>query len=140
MSHGECTQRKAERGQSLVEFAVGIAFILIMLAGVLDLGRAYFSYLALQDAAQEGALYGSLAPCDTSGIRARVRESSNWPIDLSTFSDAQIEVSVHGCACVGSEITVRLKMNFMMVAPFIGGKVLPLSAEAKDTVLQCGCH
>jgi hypothetical protein len=123
----------------LVEFAVGITFILILLAGSLDLGRAYFTLLSLRDAAQEGAVYASLAPNDIAGIRARVRDSSSWPIDFLTFSDSQIDVKLQGPACAGSEIRVRLEMDFMMVAPFLGGYVLPLSSEAKNTVLQPGC-
>lgn len=128
-----------ERGQSLVEFALGITFILILLAGTLDLGRAYFSFLSLRDAAQEGALYGSLAPPDSAGIRARVRETSGWPVEFSEFSDAQIQVNVSGPACAGSEIKVTLVMDFVLAAPFISGNVLPLIAEAKDTILQPAC-
>lgn len=123
----------------MVEFALGITFILILMAGSLDLGRAYFSYLSLRDAAQEGALYGSLEPPDTAGIRARVRGSSGWPVDFSSFTDAQILVNVTGPACAGSEISVRLEMDFVLAAPFIGGNILPLAAEAKDTILQPPC-
>jgi hypothetical protein len=132
-------QSRADRGQSLTEFAVGITLLLILLAGVLDLGRAYFTFLSLRDAAQEGALYGSLAPTDTAAIRARVRTSSGWPVDFSTFTDAQIAINVSGPACAGSELVVTLQMDFIMAAPFIGGRVLPLTAEAKDTVLQPPC-
>jgi hypothetical protein len=123
----------------LVEFALGMSFVLIMLAGVLDLGRVYFTFLSLRDAAQEGALYGSLDPMDTDAIRARVRDSSGWPVDFSTFSDAQIQVNTTGPGCAGSEIKVTLQMEFIMAAPFIGGQALPLVAEAIDTVLQPAC-
>lgn len=122
----------------MVEFALGISFILILMAGVLDLGRAYFSFLSLRDAAQEGALYGSLAP-DPIGIRARVRESSGWPIDFNSFTDAQIQINITGPACTGSEVRVTLQMDFILAAPFIGGRTLPLSAEAADTILQPPC-
>ena len=132
-------QPKRERGQSLVEFTIGITFILIMLAGVLDLGRAFFTFISLRDAAQEGAVYGSLAPPDTAGIRARVRENAAWPVDFSTFTDAQIAVDLTGPACTGSEIKVTVEMDFLLAAPFIGGQVLPLSADATDTVLQPAC-
>ena len=139
MKRVKFTNPRTDQGQSLVEFALGISFILLMMAGVLDFGRAYFTLLSLRDAAQEGALYGSLAPPDTDGIRARVRDSSGWPVDFSTFTDAQIQVNITGPACTGSEIKVTLQMDFMMAAPFLGGKTLPLVAEAIDTVLQPAC-
>jgi len=127
------------KGQSLTEFAMGITFILVMMAGIMDLGRAYFSFLSLRDAAQEGALYGSIAPPDTTGIRARVRDSSGWPVDFNTFTDAQIQVDITGPACAGSDIKVTLNLDFMLAAPFLGGQALPLVAEATDTILQPPC-
>jgi len=139
MRHTVSLRSKVERGQSLVEFALGITFILILMAGTLDLGRAYFSVLSLRDAAQEGALYGSLAPPDTAGIRARVRATSSWPVNFSGFTDGQIKVNITGPACAGSEVKVTLEMDFILVAPFISGNVLPLVAEAKDTILQPSC-
>ena len=139
MKHRVGPGSKVERGQSLVEFALGITFILILMSGTVDLGRAYFSLLSLRDAAQEGALYGSLAPPDTAGIRARVRETSAWPLDFSGFADDQITVNITGPACAGSEIKVTLEMDFVLAAPFISGNVLPLAAEAKDTILQPAC-
>lgn len=139
MTHLPTLETRGSRGQSLTEFAVGITMILIMIAGILDLGRAYFSLLSLRDAAQEGALYGSIAPSDTAGIRANVRASSSWPVDFTRFSDAQIQVTVNGPSCAGSEIVVTLQMDFTLIAPFVGGKVLPLEAESKDTVLQPPC-
>jgi hypothetical protein len=139
MRYVDHPEPRGSKGQSLVEFALGISFILILMAGVLDLGRAYFSFISLRDAAQEGALYGSLAPPDTAGIRARVRDSSGWPVDFSTFTDAQIRIDITGPACAGGEIKVTLQMDFIMAAPFIGGSALPLIAEATDTVLQPPC-
>lgn len=130
---------RRENGQGLVEFAVGITFMLILLAGILDLGRAYFSYIALQDAAQEGASYASIAPSDIDGIRDRVRASSSGPIDFVPLDDSQIEVLLLGGSCTGNGIRVTVKIDFGLVAPFFSGNSLPLSAEATDTILQDTC-
>jgi hypothetical protein len=130
---------RRENGQGLVEFAVGITFMLVLLAGILDLGRAYFSYIALQDAAQEGASYASIAPSDIDGIRDRVRASSSGPIDFVPLDDSQIEVLLLGGSCTGNGIRVTVKIDFRLVAPFFSGNSLPLSAEATDTILQDTC-
>ena len=53
-----------DRGQSLVEMTAGLMFLLVMLAGIVDVGRALFAQVALLDAAEEGALYGCLQPTD----------------------------------------------------------------------------
>ncbi|MGB2894650.1 MAG: TadE/TadG family type IV pilus assembly protein [Anaerolineales bacterium] len=132
-------QHKKERGQSLTEFAVGVTFILVLLASGMDFGRAYFSYISIRDAAQEGAAYASIAPADVTGIRSRVRDTSTNPIDLSSFVDDQIDVVVTGSACAGNTVSVTVEYEFNIVAPFIAGNTLHLEAEAIDTILQPPC-
>lgn len=134
---------RLEGGQGLVEFALGVTFLVILLAGVLDFGRAYLTLIALQDAAQEGAMYGSLDPT-VSSIQARVHETPwSWPIDFSLpdFPDAQIVVQIIGAACEGADNRVRVEVthNFEFIAPFIGGKTLPLKGESEDTILLPTC-
>ena len=46
----------SEKGQSMMEFAFGMVFLLIMLAGIVDGGRALFTYMALRDGVKEAAL------------------------------------------------------------------------------------
>ena len=52
-------------GQSLVEFALVTPILLLVFAGAADFGRAFYAYVAIENAAKEGALYGARAPlCD----------------------------------------------------------------------------
>ena len=53
-------QELNEYGQSLTELALVMVFLLLMLAGVVDIGRVFITYIEMRDAAQEGALYASL--------------------------------------------------------------------------------
>jgi len=131
--------RNREKGQSLTEFAVGVTFILVLLASGMDLGRAYYSYITVRDAAQEGASYASIAPSDVHGVRARVRSTSSTPVDLSSFADDQIDIQVVGSACAGGAVKVTVDFDFNLVAPFISGNTLHLQAEAIDTILQPPC-
>lgn len=105
---------KKERGQSLVELSISILVLLLLLVGAVEFGMAFFQFVQLRDAAQEGALYGSLYPyydADGNGkwdsatensvnaadIRTRVRGSSNSPIklgDTSIVPDADIIVTL----------------------------------------------
>ncbi len=55
-------QRKSERGQSMVEMSLMMVILLTILSGVLDLGRGFFSYIAIQNSAGEGALYAAINP------------------------------------------------------------------------------
>ncbi len=51
---------RLERGQSLVEMALGFMLFLFVIMGLLDLGRLFFIYIALEDSAGEAALYLAL--------------------------------------------------------------------------------
>lgn len=98
-----------ERGQSLTELSIAMTVMLIALAGIADLGRAFFTYISLRDAAQEGALYGSFAfseldPVTPSNgiidpgeacerILSRIQETSITPVDLATDADIQIQIA-----------------------------------------------
>lgn len=140
---GENTRKRNthhhNKGQGLTEFALGITFMLILLAGTVDLGRALFTHISLIDAAQEGASYASIAPYDVEGIRQRIRTTSSDFIDFSSFTDDQIDIQVKSHTCAGHSIKITLYFNFSFIAPFISLNILPLSAEAIDTILQPPC-
>jgi Flp pilus assembly protein TadG len=46
------------KGQSLVELAISLVILLFLLAGIVEFGLAFFQFVQLRDAAQEGALFG----------------------------------------------------------------------------------
>lgn len=139
--------KKSERGQSLVELAISLTVIMMLLAGAVDFSIAYFSFAAMQDAAQEGALYGSVNPSDESGIITRVRSASSNPIDLNNDTLVGVKVTLSGdscsdihCACEGNEVKVDVSYDYPISMPFIGGFIgsqqIKLKASVTDTILQ----
>jgi Flp pilus assembly protein TadG len=50
-------RRKRTRGQALVEFAITLPIIVLLVAGVLELGRGYTFAVATSDAARDAARY-----------------------------------------------------------------------------------
>jgi hypothetical protein len=58
--HGN--EKKHEKGQSLVEFALSLPILILILSGLIDIGRVYVAYIFLEEAAAEAALYVSLNP------------------------------------------------------------------------------
>lgn len=138
---------KSTRGQSLVEFAISLTLVLLLLAGAVDFGMAFFSFIAIRDAAQEGALYGSMAPTDIAGIESRVRHASTTPIDM-TDPDANINITVRtiGRACEGGGIEVTITYWYPLSMPLIrpiidqdGDGLIPITASVTDTILQPPC-
>jgi Flp pilus assembly protein TadG len=75
--------RRRERGAELIEAAVVMPLLLIMLAIVLDLGRAYFCYIAVIDAAREGARYGVANQNSTAICAWALAEAQNQPLPVT---------------------------------------------------------
>jgi Flp pilus assembly protein TadG len=136
-------QQRPERGQSLMEFSVGMVILIILLAGAVDAGRALFTYMAMRDAAQEGALYGSTNPTDDTGIYSRVHNSSDMMEGLS--GSINISKQIIGTACSGNGIKISVSYNtFPITMPFlgaaIGSQTVKISASATNTILTPKCH
>src|ERR1051325_3792280 len=138
-----------ERGQSLVELGVSLVILLYLLSGAAEFGVLFFQFVQLRDAAQEGALYGSMNPWidSTSGanadgkfesgeainqaaINARVRAASSSPIDL--LNDPKIAVNItgtDGMLCEGHGIQVEVTYDHHIFMPFmpqlLGRSVIP---------------
>lgn len=131
-----------ERGQSLVETAIALVILLLLVGGIVDLGRAFFTFMALRDAVQEGALYGSVNPTLTTEIKNHVLSSSDMIPDLIGSDD--ITVTVIGTACTGNGIQVTATYSdFPITMPFmgtvLGGQTISISATITDTILSPGC-
>lgn len=143
---------KRERGQSMVELALVLLLILIILAGVVDLGRMMYQYLSMRDAAQEGAGYGAMFPNYCADIINRVR--NNLPdntygviVSVDTIScesawtvDKVKPLPVHGCE--GKEIKVTLTHQFDVTMPVLStftGPTVPMHVEIKSRIVRPSC-
>lgn len=135
--------KRSERGQSLVELAVSLTVIMLLLSGAVDFAIAYFSFTAMQDAAQEGALYGSINPTDEAGIISRIRNASTNPVDLADEDLVDVVVTLPGDACEGNELQINVVYNYPISMPFIGAIIgsqqIRLNANVTDTILQPIC-
>jgi Flp pilus assembly protein TadG len=135
--------RKSEKGQSFVEMAVSFSILLIILAGLLDIGTLFFSSMSLRDAAQEGVNYAMYNPLDRAGIESRVRNASNAPLDLTDPSLVSVNIIEAADPCLGTPVTVQVTYHFEAAMPFFGtffgSQNVPLLAEAKGTVVSLKC-
>jgi len=102
-----------KRGQSLVELGISMIILLLLLAGAINYGIAFFDFIAIRDAAEEGAMYGSInPPLNTASLQAiidRVKNSSNNPIDLK--NDPLVNVNV--CTCKPSSVDCTINSNWV---------------------------
>ena len=134
---------QAQRGQSLTELALIMPILLMVLAGLLDLGRLYYVYLAVTDAAGEGAIYAAYNPPlnegDREAIRQRVQAASYGLVEIG--EDGLVEIDCPTCPAVapGDVITVTAVHTYSLATPFITlivpSGVIPLRASASEVVV-----
>jgi Flp pilus assembly protein TadG len=148
------TQKLQENGQSLVEFSLMLVFLLVLLVGVFDVGRALFAYIIIRDAAQEGAVFGSIAPkSDLNGFELAVVDRveaafldpanpSASPIDTSKMN-VTVDVIGSACAAPGNGVKVTVDYTIPISTPFlgvvIGSQDINLTAKAEDSILSPVC-
>ncbi len=60
--------KKNEKGAELVEFALVLPFLLLCCAGVIEFGRAYYTYNILTKAVRDGARFASAAGITSAGV------------------------------------------------------------------------
>jgi Flp pilus assembly protein TadG len=139
-----------EKGQSLIELALGMVIFLILLSGIVDLGRAIFTLFAMQDAAEEGIVYGTSFPTDCNQIQQRVDYNlANRAITGGMTIVARIERNdgtFTTCSAIpfaevyaGKELRVEVTKTFQITMPFLGafiGQTIPLKATANGIILR----
>jgi Flp pilus assembly protein TadG len=71
------------KGQSMIEFALILPLMVLVIAGIFDLGRAFFASITITNAAREGARYGTLHPDKYSDMKnASIVEAQSSGITL----------------------------------------------------------
>lgn len=141
--------KKTEKGQSLVEFSLGLVLLLLLLCGLLDLGRVYFTFVALEDGAGEAALYLSLNPkcvnaTDGDGVECqdpnnaeyRAKNSGGHEVD---WSKAIINFDIPEFHGVGEPVKVTVDYSYGLLTPIIpkivGLNPITISASASQIII-----
>jgi len=112
---------------------------------------AFFQFVQLRDASQEGALYGSMNPPSSAGdtskidvIKNRAKNASTSPINLLIDPNVTVDVVVtDGQYCEGGSLQVTISYPHQIFMPFIpafiGSSTIPLNASVTDTILTPIC-
>jgi len=110
--------RKSENsGQSIVEFALLLPILLILLLGLLDLGRVWHALVTIRDCAAEGATYAAIHPSDEEGIRARTAAASSGLVQVTPD---MVTVTYPDPLAPGAPITVTVSYTFTFLNPLVG--------------------
>ena len=115
---------EAKRGQSVVEFALILPVLILLVAGIVDLTNGFQTYVALTNAAREGAIHGA-SGATSSEICTRVQQSLPSTISVACGSVTVSYPAVTGDAtCTGGSALkgcpIRVAISYSLPT-FFGG-------------------
>ncbi len=125
---------RAWRGDGLVEFALMLPVLILLVMGILDLGRAVYAYSAISNAAREAARQGIINPNNPDLLMDVARQ---WSIGLD---DDNLEIAPDYDEGAGT-IQVTVSYRFYPVTPLVsriisGQGYLTLTTRSRMTVEQ----
>jgi hypothetical protein len=132
-------------GQGMIEFALMLPVLILVVFGALELGRAFFAYIAITNAAREGARVYTFRPDVTtaSDVAAAVtKEVGSVPlVNVSNIASIDMGcgnafgISVAPKACPRFEpIRVTVTYNHNLVFNFIFPQTIVLRRSAEMMV------
>ena len=140
---------RPQKGQSLIELAFGLVILLVIVTGTIELGRLMFQYVAMRDAAQEGAVFNSLYPTACNQTTERIRNSL-YSADRSAIN---VDILVNGVscsqatsadACSSKEVVVKVEQpDYRIAVPFLGAIIgtqsINLNTTVRATIIRPPC-
>lgn len=114
------------RGQTIVEFALVLSILLILILVLVDAGRAVYAYSSIQNAAREGARYGTVHPDNPTNIINETRRL------ITGLNQANLTVITDNPTT--DQVRVRITYIFTPATPILlllqGTNTLTLNSRA----------
>ena len=110
--------RATETGQSLVEFAMVLPLFLVLLFGLVDFGRAFYSWMVITNGAREGARAGAVQkdwPTMKTAIYGSMCNPYPGSCSLDTSQLTLTPLGVNGAR--GSQVSVDITYAFAYATP-----------------------
>lgn len=120
---------REQRGQSSVELALALPFLLILVLFVVQVGLVVEARILVTHAAREGARAVAVDP----GVDVEAAVLAATPLD-----PVRLEVEVVGSLVAGTEVTVRVRYSVATNTPLVGALMGDVEVEAQVTMLVEG--
>ena len=125
-------RNRRQGGASLVELALVLFLLVLLLAAVIDFGRAFNSYIVITNASREGAREAARYPNSETRIQdAARREAAGSAVDAEA-----LVVDIQGLGAeLGHPITVTVNYEVpTILTDIVGLGALPLRARTEMVV------
>jgi hypothetical protein len=152
-SHDALSVNTRGRGQSLIEFALALPLLMLLVLGLIEMGRLIYIYSAVTTASRDAARYGfSLGEDDLgvphyqdcSGIRAAAKAATG----IAGIEDAAIEINydsgpgteiISSCppssVQTGTRIVVQVTASYEPIVPLVELPSIDITSTSRRTIL-----
>ncbi len=111
--------RKGEHGQALVEMALVLPLFLLLLFGVMEMGRIGYAYVSVNNAAREGGRVATIGGSDDD-IRNSINNATT-SLDLANLS---INITpTQALRISGQGVTVQVSYPVQLIIPLISNVI-----------------
>jgi len=139
--------RRFERGQGVVEFALASTVLFVVIFGIIDFGRAFYTFDLITSAARIGSRYAivhgssctlAICPVSSAAIQTYV-QSQVTGINTSELTVSASWSTAPGCTDTNHQgplclVTVTASYPFKFVLAF--NKTITMSASSQMTISQ----
>jgi Flp pilus assembly protein TadG len=111
---------RSERGAELLEFALAMPLLLLVLAGIIDMGFLFKDYEVVTNAAREGARMASLPGWTETDVQARVAAyliAGGYQGTATTTVTAVVITDVSGRSINGMKVKVDAPHSYLILGP-----------------------
>lgn len=130
--------RRDSRGQSLVEFALVLPVFILVLMGIVDLGRAVYGYNTANNAAREASRLAIVDQTVTDIEDRAIQHAVSLGLDATDidvdFRDADTPNTAGSCStpAIGCLATVEVRYTYTPATPVIGNVIGPINIVGKS--------
>ena len=124
---------KCERGTQMIEFALLLPFLILLFAGVVEMGRMFYTYTTLQKSTEVGARYlssklvtnGSYASADTSAatnliVCGKTTSCSGLTPVASNLTSSNVSITPPGTGTGTRYVTVKVTYAYQPLVFSLG--------------------
>jgi Flp pilus assembly protein TadG len=136
--------KKRERGAAMAETAVVMALLLALLCGVIDMGRAMYTYAFVAQLARQGVRWAvvrgsqctGVTPCPaqsgSNDIQPYVQGLSNGATDATQLA-ATLSFP-NGCNSQGCIARVTVQYPFRFMVPFVPAGTITIASSSQMVI------
>ena len=128
-------KHRNKRGAAMVEFALVLPILIMLLFGIIELGRAFYTWSLMSEAVREGARAGVVELNNTTAVNVATQVANNFLIAVALPGTA---VSSSIVTLSGSIKAVNVQANFAFQPLGLNGVIPPFTLTARSLMRQEG--